>query len=327
MPMSYKEIPLRAIDLRDLTFIITYAPDLKSLKHSIARVGLRNPPLVQRIFGTARYRIICGYKRAMVLNTLGIEKVPVQLAHREDDLALFLLGLHENLGTRTLNVVEKALALDKLIHQFRLKREKILRDHLSALGLGSDPKTIDLYLSIATLEEPIREGLVADTISISTAHQLSALPQADRLAFNQLITALALGKTLQREFLTLLADLSRIRKTSLRALLDEQEIKSLTEDPNVQRPIRARRVRDLLNRRRYPRLSQTAEKFEELKKRLKLSGQLSLTAEPYFEGQAYRLTVSFHSREQLGAAAKALRNMAEDPALAELLEFPSHKQE
>jgi len=327
MEQPSKEIPLKAVDLQDLTFVITYAPNLESLRDSIAWVGLRHPPLVQRISGTNRYRIICGYKRLRVLDALGIEKITVQLAPPKDDLTLFLLGLHENLGTRALNVVEKSLALDKLAHQFRLKREKIVRDHLPALGLGSDPKTLDLYLSISTLKEQIREGLVTGDISISMAHRLSTLPQTDRLAFSQLITTLALGKNLQREFLTLLADLSRIRKTSLSVLLDDQEIKALAEDPKVQRPIRARRVRDLLNRRRYPRLSQTADKFEELKKRLRLSAQLSLTAEPYFEGQDYRLTATFHSREQLWAAVKALRSMAEDPALAELLEFPAQKRE
>jgi ParB-like chromosome segregation protein Spo0J len=325
MPMSPKEIPLRAMNLKDITFVITYAPDLEPLKDSIARVGIRHPPLVQRISGTAEYRVVSGYKRLRVLKALGIEKVTALLAPPEDDLTLFLLGLHENLGTRPLNLVEKSLALHKLVHQFRLKREEILRDHLPALGLGSDPQALDLYLSISALEEPIKRDLAAGDISISIAHQLSGLPRADRLAFGHLISTLSLGKNLQREFLTLLGNLSRIHKTSLSALLKDGKIISLAGDPKVQRPIRAQRVRELLIRRRYPRFSQAADKFGELKKKLRLSPQLSLTAEPYFEGQDYRLTVTFHSREQLEAAVKALQDLAQNPALARLLEFPAKR--
>jgi ParB-like chromosome segregation protein Spo0J len=325
--MSLKEIPLRAVNLKDLTLVITYAPHLEPLKDSIARVGIRNPPLVQRISGTAEYRIVSGYKRMRVLDALGIEKVAVQLAPPQDDLTLFLLGLHENLGTRSLNVVEKSLALDKLAHQFRLRREEILRDHLPALDLGSDPKTLDLYLSISALEDQVKKGLADGGISISTAHQLSALSREDQLAFSQLISTLALGKNLQREFLALLSDLSCIHRTSLSHLLEDKEITSLAEDPKVQRPIRTQRIREVLIGRRYPRLSQAAGKFEELKKKLRLSPQLSLSAEPYFEGQDYRLTVTFHSREQLEAAAKALQDMVDHPALAQLLEFPTQSRD
>jgi ParB/RepB/Spo0J family partition protein len=327
MPMQLTEIPLETVDLRDRTLVITYAPDLQSLRESIARVGIQQPPILQEIPRSGRYRIVCGYKRLLVLEELGFEKVIAHLVSAEDELKLFLRGLHENLGTRPLNVVEKSLALDKLAGQFRLSREEMLKDHLPALGLGSDPKTLDLYLSLARLEESIKQDLAAGKISIATAQQLLTLSPEDRLAFGELLTALVLGKNLQREFLALLRDLSLKRKTSISELLGDPQITSLVQDPQVQVPIRAKRVRELLIRRRYPRLSRAADEFEEIKKKLRLPAHLSLTASPFFEGQDYRLTITFRSREQLAAAQKALTAMAESSALAELLEITFRDQE
>lgn len=327
MRRPLREIPLKAVDLRNLTLVITYAPDLGPLKDSIARVGMLCPPILQKIPGADRYRVVSGYKRLKALEALGFETISARLAPSEDDLSLFLLGLHENLGTRPLNVVEKSLVLDKLVHQFRLTKEKILGNHLPALGLGSDPKTLDLYLSLSGLEEQIKRGLVNGLISIPTAHQLSTFSRPDRLAFCRFATALALGKNLQREFLSLLADLSRIQKTPINLLLEDEEVKTLAEDPKVQTPIRAQRIRKLLIRRRYPRFSRATNGFEELKKSLKLPSHFSVTASPFFEGGDLRLTVTFRSREQLTSSLDALKAMAENPALVELLEFSAQNRE
>lgn len=321
MTMPLRKIPLEAVDLQDLTLVITYGPHLGPLKNSIARVGILHPPILQEIPRSGRYRIVSGYKRLRAAEALGIKSITAHLAPGGDDVGLFLLGLHENLGTRPLNIVEKSLALNKLADQFRLSREEILTDHLPALGLGSDPKTLDLYLSLSGLEDEIKEELATGHLSLSTADQLSNLSPADRLAYCHLVTALGLGKNLQREFLTLLADLSRIQKTTMSALLTGDEIKSLAQNPKVQAPVRAQRIRELLIRRRYPRLSRAADEFHKLKKKLKLPPHLSLTASPFFEGRDYRLTVVFRSREQLAAVRKALDDMADNPLLAELLEL------
>ncbi len=320
--MSTIKIPLKAVDLQDLTYVITYAPDLEPLRNSIAQVGILHPPLVQEIPPAQRFRVVSGYKR---LKASEEEDVLVRVVSPQRVLPLFLLTLQENMGTRALNMVEKSLALHKLTHQFHLGRKKILEEYLPILGLGSDPKTLDLYLTISEMEDDIKTGLVTGHISISTAQGLSALPPADRLAFCRLAAALDLGKNLQREFLTLLTDISRTQKAPLEALLGDPEIRILMENTMVQAPIRAKKVRQLLIRRRYPRFSRAADEFQEVKKRAQLPPHVSLTASPFFEGQDYRIKITFRNRAQLSAAVEALQALSRDPALRDLLQFPLHR--
>jgi ParB-like chromosome segregation protein Spo0J len=315
------EISFSKVNLLDLTHVITFAPDLAPLKRSIARAGILHPLILQKICESGRYRIVSGYKRLKVLESLGGEKVMAYISTSKEDLQLFLLGLEENLGTRLLNTVEKSLVLSKLVRQFGLSREAILQEHLPSLGLGSDPKTLDLYLSISDWSDEIKNALASDRISLALAQQLAALCSEDRRAFSWLIEELRLGKSLQREFLALLLDLAAKEKTSLSSLLEDEQLVPLINDPVVQASIRAQRVREALIRRRYPTLAQATERFEELKKRLKLPPHMSLKTSPFFEGEDWQFSVTFRNREELEAARKALQRLAEDPFFNQLLHF------
>jgi hypothetical protein len=263
----------------------------------------------------------------MVLKDLGAETVTAHLSRPGSDLALFSLCLAENLGTRPLNLVEKSLALDRLVYQFGLSQEDVAQHHLPTLGLGTDPETLDLYLTLASLEDDIKESLVKDRIPIAVARRLTGLEPADRLAFHGLIVNLVLGKNLQPQILTLLVDIARIEKSSLSQLLEEEEIHGLVHDRTLQAPVRAGRVREALYRRRYPRYSQAVEQFRTLKKKLRLPARVSLMPPPYFEDQTYRLTISFESKRQLLAAQKALKDMADSSTLVELLNFTLREEE
>jgi ParB/RepB/Spo0J family partition protein len=325
--MPIEQIALRSVDLDDLFFVITFAPDLAPLQASISRAGILQPPIVQQTSPAGRYRVVSGHKRFLAARNLGVEEVSVRISTKERDLQLFRMNLEENLGSRQLNVVEKALALDKLDRLLNQDRETILREYLPALGLGSDAKTLDLYLSLAQLEDETKKALASDKLSIATAQQLTTLSSADRTAFVGLIDALSPGKSLQRELLILLTDLARKESMPFGDLLAQKEIVSALDEEDARAPLRARRVRQLLMKRRYPRYSQALEQFETLKKKLRLPSQISLRETPFFEDQSWRLTVTFRNREDLEAARKALEGLAENPLVDRLLRFTLQEPE
>jgi ParB/RepB/Spo0J family partition protein len=325
--MPIEQIALRSVDLEDFFFVITFAPDLSSLHASIARGGLLHPPILQPTISKGHYRVVSGYKRLLALQKLGADEVSACISTGEDDLSLFLMNLEENLGSRQLNVIEKALALDKLSRQFGLSREDILGKYLPRLELGSDPKTLDLYLSIAQLEDEIKRALASDRLSVAAAQQLTSLPLADRMTFIRLVEALRLGKSLQRELLVLLTDLARKEKTSFSEILAPVKVASAMKGKAAQAPLQARRVRQLLIERRYPRYSQAVERFEKLRERLQLPAHILLQAPPFFEGQSWRLVVTFRNREELEAARKALDALADNPLADELLHFSLQEPE
>jgi ParB/RepB/Spo0J family partition protein len=327
-PRPRKIIPLRSVDLEDRFFVITFAPDLDALRNSLARVGMMHPPLVQTAGPDGRYRVVAGYRRIRAARELGWSRLAVELALAEEsDLELFLLGLDESLGTRTLNVVEKALALDKLRRQFDRTEKEVLSSHLPRLGLGSDPKTLALYLSLAGLEVEIQHGLAAGELSLSAAHRLTERTPEEGLAFCRLLRQLRPGKNLQRELLTLLADIGRREKTTIDRLLAEEEIVTLIENADIPAPQRTKEIRKVLMRRRYPYYSQTMERYEQLRRQFRLPPQMTLSPPPYFENRDWRLSITFRSREELEQGQKTLGELIDHPLLGRLLKFPPEKEE
>jgi ParB family chromosome partitioning protein len=103
-------------------------PDLRRLRSSLEEIGLIQPVLLKK--KQDRYQIICGFRRILIIEEIGgADILSMVLDEKEkDDLQLFFMSLHENLTTRGLNTVEKAVALDKLVHQFHVDRVVSLRN-------------------------------------------------------------------------------------------------------------------------------------------------------------------------------------------------------
>jgi len=326
-PRSRKTIPLDSIDLEDRTFVITFAPDLDALRDSLARTGMIHSPLVQEAVADSRYRVVTGYKRILAARELGWSRLIVDLVRaEEDDLELFLQGLDDNLGTRPLNVVEKALAVDTLRRRFGLTEEEVLGSHLPRLGLGSDPGTMALFLALAGMEEEIQLGVTAGELSLSAANRLRDRTAEERLAFFRLVQRLKAGKNLQRELLTLLMDIGQREKVTFDAILAEEAVSSPAADDETPAPQRMKTIRELLLRRRYPRFSEAMDRYEQLRRQFRLPPRVSLSAPPYFEGRDWRLSITFRSREELEQAREALGELIDHPLLERLLNFPPEKE-
>jgi len=327
-PHPTRTIPLGSIDLEDRLFVITFAPDLEALRDSLARAGMIHPPLVQEFSAEGRYRVVCGFKRILAARELGWERLTVEAVRAgENDLELFLRGLDDNLGTRPLNVVEKALALDRLRNRFEVPEEKILRTHLPRLGLGSDPRTLALSLALAGLEEEILGGLAGGELSLSAARRLTERTPGERRAFFRLVHLLRPGKNLQREFLDLLADIGQREKVTFDAILAEEALSSPAADDEIPAPQRLKTVRERLLRRRYPRFSEVMDRYEKLRREFRLPPRMALSPPPFFEGRDWRLAVTFRDREELEGARKILGDLLDHPLLERLLSFPLEKEE
>jgi len=54
------EIPLRDINLKDLTFLFRYKFEIEDLSDSIKQAGLINPVVLRQ---KEKYQIVCGFRR------------------------------------------------------------------------------------------------------------------------------------------------------------------------------------------------------------------------------------------------------------------------
>src|SRR4030043_2060353 len=204
-----QNIPLQQIDLLDETFSVNYLPDLHRLRSSIGQIGMIQPVFLRKKLGG--YQIICGFRRISVLKELEKSEIESRVFEEEEmeEFHLFFLSLQENLTTRGFNAIERAMALEKLIHRFQIHPDTVIHTFLPLFSLEPNEKILNTYLSLTQMEDEIKTYVLREEVSRSNIRRLSALNSDDRRAVLSLISPLKLGENRLREVLTFLEEISR----------------------------------------------------------------------------------------------------------------------
>jgi len=315
----FKKVALRDIDLSDRQFIFSYPLSPERLYPSIKQIGLICPVLLRR--ETPPHQVIDGIQRLLALQDLSHEYTEafVYPDSTLQPLDAFHLTLQQNLHNRTLNPLEKGLALQKLLNQFGIGREEVIRHYMPLLGLPPAEKVLEDYLSLNGLEEEIKLVLVREEFPLPLAHQLARFSPEDRMALFRLARELRLGLNKMRELLRYLEELSLRDAVPIHVLLESQDCQQIIRNQRLTRPQRVEGLRKLLKQKRYPRLSQLEQSYSQAIKRLDLPPHIKIIAPPYFEGEGLTLEARFTDASDLKEIALSLQKIADREEITQLL--------
>jgi ParB family chromosome partitioning protein len=314
-----QKIPLQGIDLLDETFSVNFMPDLQSLQSSIKAIGLIQPVLLRK--KKDDYQIVCGFRRVSILKELGSFEVPAMVfEERElDDLPLFVISLHENLTTRRFHAIEKAIALEKLIHSFQVDPSVVTQTYLPLFFLEPNEKILNTYLSLARMEDEVKVYVLKEEVSRSNIRTLAKMGSQDRMAIHPLLSRLKLGENRLREMLTLLNEISRRERVSIREIIGLTEIQAILSQKELTPIQRTERVKRVLMDLRYPKMRRMEEEFEKKRKALNLVSAISLQHTPYFEGKELKIEFQFRTVEEYKAIVAHLSRLADKEEFKEIL--------
>jgi len=314
-----QKILINQIDLSDETFSVNYLPDLHRLRSSIEQIGMMQPVFLRKKLGG--YQIVCGFRRISVMKEL--EKLEIESRVFEDkemdEFHLFSLSLQENLTTRGFNVVEEAIALEKLIHYFQIHPDTVIHTFLPLFSLETNEKILNTYLSLAQMEDEVKTYVLKEGVSRSNIRRLSALTSEDRIAVLSLISPLKLGENRLREALTFLEEISRRDQCSAREIVRRPEIQAILFQKELTPIQKAERVKKVLQAHRYPKMHQLEEAFEKRKKNLNLPSHLSLHHQPFFEGRGLTVEFQFETMEEYRTILSFLSNLVNREEFQEIL--------
>ena len=105
------KIPIDQINTHYRKFCITYPLEDAALYASIQKIGIIQPVMV---LNTSPFIVITGFKRLAIAQQLGFQEIsciPVDISERKS----LLYAIHDNIQ-RGLNIVEKAHALERMLH-------------------------------------------------------------------------------------------------------------------------------------------------------------------------------------------------------------------
>jgi len=144
---------------------------LEELAQSIKAQGLIQPITVREI-GRGRYELIAGERRWRAAQLAGLTEIPAVL-REVDDHATLAMALIENIQREDLNPLEEALALKRLIDEFKLTHQQ------AAEAVGRSRAAVSNLLRLLDLPEPIKRLMEAHQLEMGHARALLTLAARD----------------------------------------------------------------------------------------------------------------------------------------------------
>jgi hypothetical protein len=322
MAPEFRQVSLDDIAFDDECCTVTYRPDVAALQRSVDRVGVLTPVHLRQVDGTARLQIISGVRRLRACQHAGHGRVAalIYAATELSDEAALLLMLHDNLGGREFNAVEKGRVLRRLRDVFRYDAAQLVDVFCPLMGLPPRIETMEMYCAFAALEEPLLAAVVDGFIPMEIALWMGEQAPMDCQALLAMFTgSMKPSHNRGREFMALIDDICHRDRLGPAALLQALQIPALLDDTTLSGPQKIERVRRVLRMCRYPRLSEHERRFHEAIHTLRLPSQIRLQPPPHFDGHQYQVAFHFADRETLQACAQRLLDAAAEPALGTLL--------
>jgi len=157
---------------------------LEDLANSIRTQGVIQPLIVRRVGD--KYEIIAGERRWRAAQLAGLTEVPVIIRHIPDEAAV-AIALIENIQREDLNPIEEAMALQRLMEEFRLTHQQV------ADAVGKSRASVTNLLRLLALPEEIKNRLDRGFLEMGHARALLSLPEATQIEAADLIIARGLS--------------------------------------------------------------------------------------------------------------------------------------
>ncbi|ABZ78842.1 parB-like partition protein [Shewanella halifaxensis HAW-EB4] len=154
---------------------------LEELAESIRAQGIIQPIVVRKI-SPESYEIIAGERRWRASQLAGLPKIPCIVKQVADEAAV-AIALIENIQREDLNAMEEAIALNRLIEEFKLTHQQI------ADAVGKSRATVSNLLRLNGLNEPVKRMLEYGDIDMGHGRALLAISGDEQTNLARLVVA------------------------------------------------------------------------------------------------------------------------------------------
>ena len=309
-------IALSAINSEDKTFCITTNAEIRELAASIQQLGLFHPPVVKQ--HRSEYITIIGFRRIAACRKIGWSEIPVSVLSSETGSeTCVLFAIADNSLQRPLNLLEISRSLF-LLSTF-IDDPNLLLTYASTLGLPHHHNHVNKIKKICQLPAPIQDAVLAGTILLPVALDLSKFESDTGIDLVKLFDHLKIGINKQRELILLLKEISLREKIPMQSLLNEKNVQQILTNKELDRVHMSRQIKNYLMRRRFPTIFNKKAKFEKIISALRFGETIKLTPPKDFEGTTYTLTLRFKSHAELLDLQTKLDAIIASPDLKDFL--------
>lgn len=311
MNCLHAPVNLEKVDFSDRTFSIRRFGGSDALDRSLDRHGILSPPWVLSE-GNGRFTVVDGFRRLHWARERRIERVDCLVFPAGSDRAELLLGrIESGLFGAPPDPAEKAQIVSKLAALVSV--ERFLAEFAGRLGVASRPEAVSAWCRVAEAGEGLLDAMAAGNVSERVALEVATWDEPDRDAMVSLLKVLRCSSSIQFEIAERVDEIARQQDRHPREVLADAELGRIGADPGSNRRQKTQGVRDVLRRRRFPRLSARVERVAAELADASLPAGVEIVPPPSFEGEDWQLKITFSNPEQLRARLEAALDFARSP--------------
>ena len=293
------KVPIDHINVCDRRFCITYPLDDAALYTSVQKIGIIQPVM---LLNTSPFIVVTGFKRLAIVQHLGLKEIPyipVDISERE----ALLYAIHDNIQ-RGLNLVEKAHALERMLHIGFTSAE--VYDTMKIIGLQPHEKILKTLIALASAEDSLKHFMVTHNLSMKIVDYLMRFDVNERSSIIGLLSSFHITESTIREILEIL-NLLKIKQ-------DKLPFERLN-------PASGQELMKQLKEMAYPILTALHEELQGIRQASALPPNIDIKVDPFFEKEYIDIGIRAKNKDDVYQAIEKLRRLVDDGIIGSIFDL------
>lgn len=308
MNWSFHTLPLEKIDPTETSFDWQIQSKSNDLKKSINSQGLLMPLVVQKTEEDL-FRIIDGFQRFKWMGPQS-SAIPCLVLPEDMENSDIVVWKFNTMPTGSKWEGKEVIRMVKRLQPLGVGENDMTQHILPKMGLKPSLQ-LNKQLNQLSKTLPVLEGTVLSTLSIDDLLPLLRVSSDEVELLVKQLSGMVLGGNKWKQLLTMFQEIPRIRKESLKNILESNEVVRILHNPEIQAPVRFRLLKHQLELWRFPELSESRQNFEDHLKKLDLPQKAQVEYDQDFEKDDLVLKIESSSVEELSMQLKELTETAE----------------
>lgn len=291
--------PIDHINVCDRRFCITYPLDDAALYTSVQKIGIIQPVM---LLNTSPFIVVTGFKRLAIVQHLGLKEIPyipVDISERE----ALLYAIHDNIQ-RGLNLVEKAHALERMLHIGFTSAE--VYDTMKIIGLQPHEKILKTLIALASAEDSFKHFIVTHNLSMKIVDYLMRFDVNERSSIIGLLSSFHITESTIREILEIL-NLLKIKQ-------DKLPFERLN-------PASGQELMKQLKEMAYPILTALHRELQGIRQASALPPNIDIKVDPFFEKEYIDIGIRAKNKDDVYQAIEKLRRLVDDGIIGSIFDL------
>lgn len=226
-------------------------------------------------------------------------EVPAYTIAAPDLQRAFVMTLHAAMAdSPKLTIMEKATALTVLLEYFKLSEQQVFADYWSIFELPKQQQVMEVLKVISGYSGQVKRFLHEHNFTLNDFYILNKLSAEQQHNLILFLSSFRLSFSNIRQLLEWIVELTCMENLMVSELINEQAIATIWSSDTLNDATKVTRIKDILYRRRYPKLYAYQRDMEQGVKEMKLPAGIQLIYPKDAERDAFSFRFDFASHAE-----------------------------